>query len=488
MLARADHRLLAALFFAIVALSGPAWAQETAERAVEGETNDPKAKTEDNTEGDLRAEVERQNREIEILKEKVSDLELNSEMGGEADFDLAAPGQEAGGRLLEIYGFFDLTMFYLHADKGSLLDSMLPNKLSFAVSRVNMYFMSRLSETFSALIELRLTFMPMGEETSYQDDFFGSEYYRIDTTSADPVTQEEIPLGGLSIERVQLTWKPNDYFGITAGRFLTPFGIWNIDHGSPVIISIGQPYFMLRKAMPLAQTGVILFGRLFPFKYSYLDYALTVSNGRGPTEAVYDLDNNKALGGRLRFNYDDGKDFSLRLGGYVYWGENTDVTKRISGLDPFALETKETEKYSELTGSIDLLIEIFGLRLQSECIRGKITHKKHAMRTIPILGIDDPAGSYIPDFIKWGVYGLLAYEFDLQSDEGLMFLTPYFMAEFYTPEDTYDEYYQVIYRGGLNFKPNSFLTIKAEVNQSQFPRSELIDKFWGFLAQGAVAF
>ncbi len=65
---------------------------------------------------------------------------------------------------------------------------------------------------------------------------------------------------------------------------------------------------------------------------------------------------------------------------------------------------------------------------------------------------------------------------------------PFFMTEFYTPDDTNDDFYQLNYRLGLNFKPSTYVTLKMEANRSIFPRSKLLDDLWGFLGQVSVSF
>ncbi len=464
-------------------------AQQTApgegEAEVEVEVEVEKTEGED---GGLREEVERQDREIELLKEKVANLEVKSEKDDEDDFDLVEGEQETIERSLDIYGFFDLTLFFFDPPEDSVVNGILPTKLSFVVNRLHLYFKSQMTQTLSALVEIRFTFLPLGNESTYNEpSLFGTEYQRTDTTVSEHHTTDEFRLGGIVIERVHLTWQPADFFGVIAGRFLTPFGIWNVEHGTPVLIPAGHPYFMIRQALPQAQTGLQIFGRFYPFDNIYVDYAVTLSNGRGPTESVYDLDNNKALGGRLRLSY-DGDIAGVALGGYLFWGETTDIVKSVESLDPFHIGSETTVNFSEVTGSVDLLFRLFGLRVQGEFVRGIVTHSIHNIRQIPILEEDDPFSAYQPDYIKWGIYGLIAYQFDVRVRKSLVFFTPYFMAELYTPDDTYDDMYQNIYRMGLNFKPSPYVTLKVEANRSEFPRSDLTGGFWAYLGQMAVSF
>ncbi len=100
--------------------------------------------------------------------------------------------------------------------------------------------------------------------------------------------------------------------------------------------------------------------RFAPNEMLFFDYALTVSNGRGPMDTIYDLDDNKGLGLRLKMTY-EGSDVLASLGGYGYYGDYTDLKKVIESLTPqFRVRQEITESYSEIVGALDLLIEFYG--------------------------------------------------------------------------------------------------------------------------------
>lgn len=412
-----------------------------------------------------------QDEEIRKLKEQVELLTGMVEEGAEEEFDLSMfEEEEEFEPSLEIFGFFDLNLRWYNPDDNSTMEGMTAQNSSFFIGNLNLYFKSHLTQNISALVEIGFTMMPHGVETSFEEsNFFHMEYGRIDTTAYHPFTFENRVLGSIFIERAQLNWSPRDYFGVIAGRFLTPFGIWNVDHGTTVLLPVNSPFFMARLALPLAQTGLQVYGKFYPFRNTYLDYAITCSNGRGPTEAVMDFDQHKALGGRLKLTY-EGRDISVATGGYLYWGKTTDLIKRIDSLAPLHIETEKVMQYDELTGSIDLLVKIFGLRLQSEYVRGRIWHKIPTLRIYSMgQDIPSPLNEHQPDFIKWGIYGLMAYEIPILTTHGRSLLTPYVWVEFYQTDDTMPTADAVIYVGGLNFKPIPSVVIKAELGRSTFP-------------------
>lgn len=80
--------------------------------------------------------------------------------------------------------------------------------------------------------------------------------------------------------RAQIDLKVNDALNVRVGRFLTPVGIWSVDHGSPVILTVQQPYYVSTVPIfPQSQEGVMLFGTT-PIGDNDLNYSLYLSKGR----------------------------------------------------------------------------------------------------------------------------------------------------------------------------------------------------------------
>ncbi len=388
--------------------------------------------------------------------------------------DMEQEEVEDGPRLLRVYGFFDLT-FSKYFIEGGFFHFFTPaSRSSFMMTNFSLYLDSQMTETLSALAELGFTFLPQGQETQVPVIVGGveipdMEYERVDTTLRDPYTLRFRNTGGVSIERLHLTYSPHDAFNILAGRYLTPFGIWNIDHGSPVIITVRSPFILGNNVVPPAQTGLQVFGRFYPTADLFLSYAVTLSNGRGPTEAVYDLDENKGVGMRLSLSYEKPK-FSISLGSYGYYGKYTNTAKAVH-IDPadldFDTEITTTEEFDEWIGTLDVLIKISGLRLQSEYAHRRVYYTEHRMmgpeeQMIQTGELNLLDQRYNPSFLGNSAYALIAYELPLHRWIGQFRIAPYFMYEYYEGYDTKANLPMHAYAAGLNLKPYPFTVIKVE--------------------------
>lgn len=451
-----------------------------------GEAAQPEVVTAAADEGeDADAAGEDQRSEIDELKEQVEALTARMDAADDARLDAMGATREFEPSL-DVYGFMAFYAGKWFIEEDNVLHGIMHNKLTFGVTDVNVYFSGHLTETLSSLLELRFTFLPNGADASYIP-----VYDRVDTHYVNANTSETLALGGVIIERAKIEWQPYDYFGITVGRFLTPFGIWNIDHGAPVVIPINKPYLMLRHLMPLAQTGFAIQGRFFPAASTYFDYVVTLSNGRGPTEEVYDLDENKAVGLRLRLSY-EGQDVGFSLGTYGYFGHTTDNTKEPDfgggGIEEFAMREVTTSRYQEMAGSVDLLLRLWNFRIQSEAAGGLLKYEVRPIATVPVIEEESPLGEYQPDFYKWNVYLMLAYEIPIRSGDKEMFLTPFLLAEYDVMYDSLPEYNTWVWRGGLNFKPNSFVVLKLDGTYVWLSKNGDIDPIWSIGLQVALTF
>ncbi len=119
-----------------------------------------------------------------------------------------------------------------------------------------------------------------------------------------------------NIERAVLQLKLNQYARLSFGKFITPAGIWNVDHGSPVILTSRQPtQFSIVNIYPKAQIGIMEEGSLFLGNVD-LSYCIYASTGRN--EIQIDDPEEVAAGGQLVCNLPFLEVF--RIGASAYTG------------------------------------------------------------------------------------------------------------------------------------------------------------------------
>jgi hypothetical protein len=424
--------------------------------------------------------------EVGELKERVAaaeETQVELSLASQAD-DLSAG--TATQKLFQFWGFFDLTFSKYFYPEDSSYNIYISRSPTFLMTNINLYFGSQMTETLSALVETRLSWYPHGYDRDFEyEGIPGTAYEREDTSVMDPFNTQQYHQHGITIERVHLTWSPIDWFNVIAGRFLTPCGIWNIDHGSPVVMTIRVPYLQLREMVPLSQTGVQVFGRLFPAANLFFDYGVTVSNGRGPMDEVLDLDDNKGVGLRLRLDW-QGDPVRIAAGGYGYYGKYTD-TKKVVSLDlvesgpeagsldtstsmPLRVNMVEVGAYDEVVASADLLVEAFGVSLQGEYVWKRVDYTMPVLRTQSeaLFGGGLPGEQvFAPSHTGWGAYGLLGWELPLRDHLGPVRITPYFLFEVNRHDESLRYQNLMIFIGGLNVKPSPYVTLKAEFGYAE---------------------
>ncbi len=436
------------------------------------------------------------------LEERVEELEFEGEA---AAMEGAEDESSEMERKFSIWGFMDLTLAKFWYNEKSPYTLYLPEQSFFTMTNINLYFFSRMTQTLSAIVEIRFSFLPQGSDVEYgYAQLPDSAYERYDSRVVEPFTSMWMNQGGITIERAHLTYEPVDWLNFIVGRYITPYGIWNIDHGSTVVIPARIPYMQIREMMVLSQTGVQVYGRFFPSRRLFIDYAMTLSNGRGPAEATVDLDENKAVGLRLRM-YAKGKKIKAQLGGYAYYGTytnrskvldmsfNSDMTLDQDADNPVTVENRNSGSYSEFIVTADLLIEAFGFRLQSEYIHRYAWYQTKEMMgeqaQVFAGGRPSPLDTfYWPNWIGDAMYCLLAYKLPLDPWIAPVRIRPYFSFEYNVVEDTREWINLTGYVFGLNVEPSPFVTIKAE-GAKVIPHDDIMgEDMWTAALQIAVSF
>jgi hypothetical protein len=354
---------------------------------------------------------------------------------------------------LEIYGFASFSYVNVVSPDRQVINQFIAKEGSFYIGDLNVYVRKQIAEQWRTLIELRVTYAPNGRvladgtienNQSYDQGNFG----------------RPVNWGGVNIERAWVEYDIHPNLTIQAGSFLTPYGIWNVDHGMPIIIPVTRPYVMNEQIFPERQAGLQLYGTFTMGDYA-LGYHATLSNGRGYFDQFRDLDETKAFGGRLQFQTPWLG--SLRFGVSVYQGRYVDRESDYTKLNPATgvvdNVTPKGVRYDEFAYGFDILQEWRGLRVQGELVGHSLAYRDGAR-------LADTVG-FRPDTYSIGGYVLVGYRFD-----SFWNVMPFGFYQRYRREETSQsatfsslENYQI----GLNFRPVPTLVLKVQWGQSWIP-------------------
>lgn len=245
----------------------------------------------------------------------------------------------------DFYGFsdFTITRYYPKDNSLSRITDGLDGKTSFDLSHVNLYGCFKPNNKIRFLTELSFQDKPVyyqnitGENIIVPQMGFDSTVTVAEITPKNKV-QKGIAIyewGSLSVERALMSVNFNRYLNLSFGKFVTPAGIWNVDHGSPVIVTVIQPaQYSYTEIFPKSQLGIMEEGKLF-LGDADLAYSLYLSSGRdaGSFNEFTDL----SAGGQLRLNFPVLDEATIGLSGYT--GK---VKKEISHLTMIRTYTSPT--------------------------------------------------------------------------------------------------------------------------------------------------
>lgn len=373
--------------------------------------------------------------------------------------DPGALDSAAAGSPIKLYGFGDIGYRHMFMPKDSPWFLFLNRQPSFFVGNLNIYFDAQLAKRWRALAEVRFTYLPNGApDTSLKTDTVGRTYnYLSDYTDFS----RNRPIGGIELERATLEFSAFSWLSVAAGHWLTPYGIWNVDHGSPVVIGVSLPFIVGARLLPSSQVGLLAQGSATLVPDLELGYAFGLSNGRSEQVQFEDLDDNKAITARLALTYRGLGE--LTLGATLYKGRFTAGENQLyaTSAGPRS-RLKVSEQFDELSFATDVKWVWHDLHVQTEWIMNDRRYTDRG-RT------PGPHGGLRPDKRNFGGYGLVGYRTPLF---GIM---PYLKAE-YSPEPesqaigVADQI--ALFTGGLNFRPEPRVVLKAEYNYGYFPGAD----------------
>ena len=256
--------------------------------------------------------------------------------------------------------------------------------------------------------------------------------------------------GLVALERAWAEYKHSDGLKLKVGKFLSPFGIYNLRHdATPTLLATflsnsvygehanttGETQRLYAKF----STGIQVLGTLFGGRWSG-DYYLYLTNGRGGNPAERDDNGNKGLGGRLLVRFPDE---ILRVGLSYYTDRN--------GL------AQNTQQRSL---AADLAVEDGAFLLEAEAFEARLER-------VDISGA--PAGTHRTGY---GYYGQGSYRF---RD----WITPFARYEFYDPDRNAVDDGEWAIVAGLNFMitPSAYLKSELQLRRFQSPATPANELF-----------
>ncbi|MGL1935181.1 MAG: hypothetical protein OCD01_09175 [Fibrobacterales bacterium] len=239
------------------------------------------------------------------------------------------------------------------------------------------------------------------------------------------------------IERVWFDIFVNPLFNVRIGKFITPAGLWNVDHGSPVIIPVTQPYqTSVIPVFPEKQTGLMAYGGTYvgDHEVSYNAWATSGREESGTSDVPY-LENNienvghLSYGGHVALNTDGILD-QLKWGVSGHYGltrkevktkhfelEAADVLTMSTAVNTanYFYDQEEIEQRREMIIGTDLSIEHMNV-----LVKGEFNYRTDENE------ITGKSTDYT------GYYGLLGY--NIYPTDQIM-ITPFAMYESLTWND-----------------------------------------------------
>lgn len=350
--------------------------------------------------GDVGGEVAALRAEVDALKAKQEEAETAALLAEE-------PAATEEPEKIRIYGFMDFGLDKFGGGKNSGVSVIRPTTATtFVFGNLNLYIDATPVENLRCLAEVRLTVAPHGEETQLGPPI-GTSYQRTDTTAFDfssPSSQSQLRLGGLFIERAWSEYEFSKAFRLQAGMFLNPFGIWNLDHGSPTLISLMLPTFISAQMVPTRLLGLHAYGSVFAGSNTEIGYAVHVTNGRTPIDL--DFSEDKALGARL-YVAQEGDFGRLVLGASGYFGTYLDQQRKLDlSTGQVKLELADIVAYTEGVAGVDVALDVGSFRLRTEHVLRWVKYEDG--KAEPALG-QGGGVVYQPNRVEYSGYILAAY-------------------------------------------------------------------------------
>jgi hypothetical protein len=372
----------------------------------------------------------------------------------------APPSGDDGssGEALKIYGFMDMGIQHIWVRRRAPLAHIFQvNNTSFVVGNLNLYFDAQPIKHFRGLAEVRFTNAPLGDIINYGG--LAGTFERKDTFSYDAAgTAINAPMWTASVvlERAWLEWNQHQALKLRVGNYFTPFGIWNEDHGSPTLISLALPQFIIQRWMPIRQTGLMAYGSAFMGDWE-LGYVGTLSNGRQEI-SNYNFDNSFGVGGRVYARSETGR-FNKTFGLAYFTGKTGDevvnVVPSSTAPNGIGFENQTTTVFNEHVAGADVSLDIDATRIRAEAVVRRLVYEPgHRPPGNPLYS----PGSFAPDAWQTSAYLLFAHQLPWLGIE------PYVWGEVMNEPTIVGDLF-LIGSAGVNVHFNPSIQLKTQVTR-----------------------
>lgn len=236
-------------------------------------------------------------------------------------------------RAFNVYGFLDATVSKIYVDDSHIMWTVgQHDQWQFEVTHVNVYGDWKPNPYMRSLIEIGVHPYPHGTGDSVGIITESTVYiqgYDTTTVSIDTIRTPRLPVdntilddqdgplqwGSITLERAWMDFLFGNHANLRVGKFITPYGIWNVDHGSPAILTVRQPYQTgTFRVFPRSQIGLMGYGTAF-LGDADLSYKLYASTGRN--EITIDEVTDLAVGGNLETKLPVLDDLQIGFSGYT---------------------------------------------------------------------------------------------------------------------------------------------------------------------------
>ena len=332
-------------------------------------------------------------------EKRMADLETRLQAAEESAAQAEVRQEESKIRL---YGFSEMGFrkAWIKDGESSYFKNITEDSATFLLGSTNLYLEAQPHPKFRSLNEVRFTLYPNGVPGPDFKPTTAATIY--DVTSG--TGRNKVQWSGIVLERAIIEWKQSDAFKVQVGYFLTPYGIWNVDHGSPTLISSALPGFYAQEYFPTRLTGVQVLGSVTTGDWE-LGYRAYLTNGRA--RVLFDNQNNKLIGGRLyatlRFNRGS---FTLGSSGFAGTYLEKNFALEYNPLLPyqtFRVDSDALVEFAEWGAAGDIALDAGPFRLRAEFVsnRTDYTNGLRAQTMVP--------NTFYPDRLRFGAYTIAAY-------------------------------------------------------------------------------